>query len=201
MTFIEGEPIFSQTETYELSGEEKPSLTPRQIEVLESAARGLSCSQIGEELGIAHQTVKNHFGSRSETYEGIFVRLNACSRREAVVKAIDFGLLDPEKFVQEEELKRCKLLTERQMEILRYLADPTLPSIRTMDREIADKLGNISPQTVRNHISSIIRKLRIEERGTSASTRAAVIFLAYQQREKTISPFHETLRGLPEVAY
>ena len=95
MTFIEGEPILRQAETSEFRGGEKPLLTPQDREILKLAARGLSNRQIGKELGIAQQTVKNHFSQRFEaTGRGrIFEKLGVQSRTEAVIKAIRLGYI------------------------------------------------------------------------------------------------------------
>lgn len=199
MTFIEGEPILSQTETYELTGEEKPLLTDLQIKILKSVAGGKTNLEIARDLGKTEQTVKNYFWNRKEygySSDGIFARLNAHSRREAVVKAISWGLLNSEELVSEKELERIDSLSEREMEILSHLADHSLPSFKTTDREIADKLGDVSPRTVRDELTSIYKKLEIKEleRGGKGS-RAAVIFLAYQRRQESTFSFHETPRG------
>jgi two-component system, NarL family, response regulator DegU len=61
-------------------------LTPREREVLEHAALGLSNREIGEALQIAEQTVKNHFGSAMR-------KLSLHDRTHAVVIAIGEGLI------------------------------------------------------------------------------------------------------------
>ena len=61
-------------------------LTPREREVLEHAALGMSNRQIGEALHIVEQTVKNHFGSAMH-------KLALNDRTRAVVIAIDEGLI------------------------------------------------------------------------------------------------------------
>lgn len=62
------------------------ALTPREREVLERAARGLRNRQIGEALGIAEQTVKNHLSSAMR-------KLSLHDRTHAVVFAIGNGLI------------------------------------------------------------------------------------------------------------
>jgi len=62
-------------------------LTPREREVLEQAALGLSNRQIGEALDIAEQTVKNHLGSAMR-------KLSLHDRTHAVVFAIGSGLIN-----------------------------------------------------------------------------------------------------------
>lgn len=195
MTSVERSSI-KQIENRDLNEEEK-LLTSRQLEILRLAAMGLSNAEIGEKLKISRDTVKSHFSNRRRyggTHkEGIFARLDASSRREAVVRAISLGLLDPEKHVEEEELKRMRLLTKRELQILGYLANPTLPSSKTTDRQIGDRLG-ISRGTVQAHISSILEKLEIKGRTYIGSTRAAVIFLAYKRGQETTFPSHERPR-------
>ncbi|NMB58008.1 MAG: response regulator transcription factor [Chloroflexi bacterium] len=62
-------------------------LSPREMEVLELIARGLSNREIGERLFLALSTVKGH--SRV-----IFDKLQVQRRTEAVAKARELGLLD-----------------------------------------------------------------------------------------------------------
>ena len=61
-------------------------LTPREREVLEHAALGKSNRQIGEDLTIAEQTVKNHLSSAMR-------KLSLHDRTHAVVIAIGEGLI------------------------------------------------------------------------------------------------------------
>lgn len=61
-------------------------LTPRERQVLEQAALGLSNRQIGEVLDIAEQTVKNHLSSAMR-------KLAINDRTHAVVIAIGEGLI------------------------------------------------------------------------------------------------------------
>ena len=61
-------------------------LTPREREVLQQAALGMSNRQIGEQLAIAEQTVKNHLSSAMR-------KLSLHDRTHAVVLAIGEGLI------------------------------------------------------------------------------------------------------------
>lgn len=61
-------------------------LTPREREVLEHAAIGMSNREIGEALKIAEQTVKNHLA-------GAMRKLSIHDRTHAVVIAIGEGLI------------------------------------------------------------------------------------------------------------
>jgi DNA-binding NarL/FixJ family response regulator len=61
-------------------------LTPREREVLEHAALGLSNRQIGAALEIAEQTVKNHLNNAMR-------KLSLHDRTHAVVFAIGSGLI------------------------------------------------------------------------------------------------------------
>lgn len=61
-------------------------LTAREREVLQQAALGMRNRQIGEELGIAEQTVKNHLSSAMR-------KLAIHDRTHAVVLALGRGLI------------------------------------------------------------------------------------------------------------
>ncbi len=63
-----------------------PPLTPREMEVLELLALGLSNREIAEELGVSAHTAKFHIGS-------ILNKLDAQTRTEAVVQAARAGIL------------------------------------------------------------------------------------------------------------
>jgi DNA-binding NarL/FixJ family response regulator len=60
------------------------SLTPRELEVLQLMARGLTNRQIARRLEISEHTVKFHAG-------GVLGKMNARSRAEAVARAIGLG--------------------------------------------------------------------------------------------------------------
>ena len=62
------------------------SLTPREIDVLELVAEGLSNKAVAERLGISDQTVKFHLTSISG-------KLGAINRTDAVRRAVRRGLI------------------------------------------------------------------------------------------------------------
>ena len=64
-------------------------LTERENEVLLAMARGLSNTEIAEELIVGVATVKSHVGS-------IFTKLDVRDRAGAIVYAYQRGLVDPE---------------------------------------------------------------------------------------------------------
>jgi two-component system, NarL family, response regulator YdfI len=72
------------------SDEDEPTLlepmTPREIDVLELVAHGLSNKGIAERLGISDQTVKFHLAS-------IAGKLGAANRTDAVRRAVRRGLI------------------------------------------------------------------------------------------------------------
>jgi DNA-binding NarL/FixJ family response regulator len=61
-------------------------LTPREMEVLQRLAEGLTNKAIAQELGISEHTVKFHVNA-------IMGKLQAQSRTEAVVRATRLGLI------------------------------------------------------------------------------------------------------------
>lgn len=61
-----------------------PPLTAREREVLQQAALGMSNRQIGDQLNIAEQTVKNHLSSAMR-------KLSIHDRTQAVVMALGHG--------------------------------------------------------------------------------------------------------------
>jgi len=70
----------------ELLQARKPTLTGREIEVLQLVARGMTSREIGEELFISENTVKNHI-------RNILDKLGLHSRNEAVLYAVRENLI------------------------------------------------------------------------------------------------------------
>jgi len=72
------------------SGDSTPdSLTPTEIKIMALLGRGNSNKEIASQLNCSVKTIKNHLNS-------IFQKLDASNRTEAVVKAIEKGLISPE---------------------------------------------------------------------------------------------------------
>src|SRR2546421_196942 len=63
----------------EPSAERAPRLSPRELETLTLLAAGYSTAQMGEQMGIANETVRNHV-------KGVLRSLDARSRVEAGAK-------------------------------------------------------------------------------------------------------------------
>jgi DNA-binding NarL/FixJ family response regulator len=70
--------------------EEQGSLTPRELGVLRSLATGKTNRQIAHELHLSLSTVKRHL-------ERIISKLGVSDRTQAAVKAVELGLIDPER--------------------------------------------------------------------------------------------------------
>lgn len=64
----------------------KPTLTPREVEVLEQVSRGLPSKLIARELGVSESTIKFHLSA-------IYAKLGVASRTEAVSRAAKLGLI------------------------------------------------------------------------------------------------------------
>jgi DNA-binding NarL/FixJ family response regulator len=62
-------------------------LTPRETEILYWVAQGLTNKQIAAQVAISPRTVKYHL-------DNIFTKMDASSRTEAAMKALQLGLLD-----------------------------------------------------------------------------------------------------------
>jgi DNA-binding NarL/FixJ family response regulator len=75
--------IARSSESHSITGE----LTDRELDVLREAAKGLTNKAIGLNLGISDRTVQGHL-------QNTFEKLHVANRTEAVVKAVQLGLLD-----------------------------------------------------------------------------------------------------------
>lgn len=81
-TIFNGGLVFDET----LLPASSRTLSIRRREILQLAGKGYPDKQIGEQLKISESTVRNH-------WQHIFVRLEAGNRTEAVVKALQLGLI------------------------------------------------------------------------------------------------------------
>ena len=63
------------------------TLTPREVEVVQTLASGMSSPEISEKLGITRNTLRTHV-------HNIVGKLGARSKLEAVLAAIRLGIVD-----------------------------------------------------------------------------------------------------------
>ncbi|RME22220.1 MAG: DNA-binding response regulator [Deltaproteobacteria bacterium] len=69
------------------SGEPNPGLTPREVEILQIIAKGLSNAEAAKVLGISRATIRTHL-------EHIYTKLSVTNRVEAITEGIRQGLID-----------------------------------------------------------------------------------------------------------
>ncbi len=67
--------------------EPRTSLSPREVEILEMVAKGLTNKEIGRVLQISHYTVRNHINHISE-------KLGSGDRTEAATVALQQGIIN-----------------------------------------------------------------------------------------------------------
>jgi DNA-binding NarL/FixJ family response regulator len=72
-------------------GERLQPLSPREMEILRCVTRGLHNKAIAQELGISHQTVRNHITS-------ILTKLNVRGRTQAAIYALKHGWVRADEF-------------------------------------------------------------------------------------------------------
>lgn len=77
---------FQVRESSSVDREDGPSLTARELEVLELIVRGLPLQEVAGVLGVSRNTVASHV-------KGIYQKLEVSSRGEAVFEALSQGLV------------------------------------------------------------------------------------------------------------
>lgn len=65
-----------------------PSLTSRELEVLDRFAKSFTYEEAARDLGVSVNTIRHHVRS-------IYVKLDVCTRTEAVLAALERGLVTP----------------------------------------------------------------------------------------------------------
>jgi DNA-binding NarL/FixJ family response regulator len=87
------DPAIARKLVSRLSGRPPPSdydpLTDREAEVLTLAARGFTNKAIAVQLNISDRTVQGHLAK-------VFIKLQAASRTEAVMRAVSLGWISPD---------------------------------------------------------------------------------------------------------
>ncbi|MGH3275676.1 MAG: response regulator transcription factor [Streptosporangiaceae bacterium] len=83
-----------------------PTLTARQVEVLQLAGRGLSSKQIARNLGLSVRTIEDHFSAMRR-------RTGAHSRSELIAYWAAAGLVKPGLVVPETVISRTAAVSVR----------------------------------------------------------------------------------------
>ncbi|MBI2049703.1 LuxR family transcriptional regulator [Candidatus Roizmanbacteria bacterium] len=138
------------------------ALSDRPREVLGLMAEGLSMKETGVSLGIEESTVKNYRGI-------IFVAFGAVNSTNAVILAIDKGILNLEKLTKDLNIELMSELTEKELDVLRVMVSK---SGRISSNEAIAKALSLSPNTIRSHIVRITSKLELNR------MQAALLYLA-----------------------
>ncbi|MEK9175926.1 MAG: LuxR C-terminal-related transcriptional regulator, partial [Patescibacteria group bacterium] len=184
-------------EGLEESKAERPLLSQKEQEVLSLVGSGLTNGEVAGVLHITLQTVKNRMFA-------IIQKLNISDRMQGVVKGIETGLIDLSSLVLPDfDPAILDTLSPKERELVTLLARSYGGST---NKELAYELGVIE-QTIKNHISSILRKTGARDR-----TQIAVFFLEAKRRKQeeaitrgedpesveVFGPFIETVRKFRE---
>ena len=132
-------------------GTQPGTLTSRELEVLRLVASGCRRGDIGQKLGLAPSTVKNHI------YR-ITRKLGVTSREDAVTVAILNGLIVPAEVEASTEVG-LEALSPRQQEVLELM-------VHSSAAEIAELLG-VEVATVKRDKSSAYRILGVASHGAA----------------------------------
>jgi len=146
----------------------RSKLSPRETEILHLLSKDLTNKQIATRLDISDSTVKNHVTK-------ILAVLDAQDHTQAVLKAINRGILNLDDLKSDFNLSLYDYITDREKEILADLANhQNTPG----NIAIANRL-NISTKTVNVHMLNISEKT-----GLSSRTQKALFYLAYVKAGK-----------------
>lgn len=150
VTFLTGQPaVVEDPESILLAASVKENLTWRQLEALEYLKQGYRNDEIADFMELTSGTVRNLLSSCYES-------LGVTSRTAAVEKAIALGMLQPYS-PRETAALPSVYLTKSELRVLRLVKEG-----RT-NKDIAEEL-ELGVGTVRNYVSSVIRKLEVRNR-------------------------------------
>lgn len=139
--------------------------TSRQLELLHGVAAGFTNVKIATELGISDQTVKNHLTALMRKF-----KLN--DRSSLVLHGITQGMVEPLLISAEADFSGYIELSSKERQVYELLTGLESNS----NREIGNKLY-ISEQTVKNHITEVLRRT-----GTSSRSELALFEAKRQER-------------------
>lgn len=146
-------------------------LTPRQKEILQLVAGGLSNEEIASRLGISKKTARIHVCN-------ICLKLDTGSVAGTVISGVNSGIIDVGQAINGLDMGSILNLTRRQKRVMEAVVS------NQPYEEIALSLG-ISRRTVDNHASRIFKVLGVVRKGRRKMFQAIVLYMDARRQGKT----------------
>lgn len=143
------------------------TITPRQKDVFELTALGLTAEEVGKKLYLSPATVQTYIRDGRK-------RLQASTQTEAVLRAERYGLIEVPALTVEDERKIANLMPH-QLRVARGLAE--YDGMFSAD-QIAQRL-KLRTITVQDYSKSILSNLEVHTR-----TRAAVMITLFDRQSQ-----------------
>lgn len=146
-------------------------LTDRGVEIVSRLAQGQSSKQMADEMQLGTDTIDDH-------RRRIFKNLRVHSSTQAVVKAVRYGVVDPELVVANRNLGMLDELTDEETTLMEAIKNPQVK--RGTNVEISDITG-IEDRRIDTLLASVKAKLQTTGRFHSAAVYAAATKLRSRQ--------------------